>query len=138
MLEIWNNVFMQFNRENDGSLTDLPAKSVDTGMGLERVASVMIDVKSNYDTDLFQRIFREIEKVSGVRPYAGLIGDEDVGNIDMAYRVVADHIRTLTIALTDGATPSNDGRGYVMRRVLRRAVRFGRDNLKAPLDRLDY
>eukprot|EP00401_Gymnodinium_catenatum_P071599 CAMPEP_0117582300 /NCGR_PEP_ID=MMETSP0784-20121206/66352_1 /TAXON_ID=39447 /ORGANISM="" /LENGTH=1215 /DNA_ID=CAMNT_0005382799 /DNA_START=239 /DNA_END=3886 /DNA_ORIENTATION=+ len=132
VLEIWNNVFMQFNRETDGSLTELPAKSVDTGMGLERVASVLMDKRSNYDTDLFTKIFDEIQKKTSARSYSGKVGAEDTDFVDMAYRVIADHIRTLTIALTDGAVPSNDGRGYVLRRILRRAVRYGREILKAP------
>jgi len=132
VLEIWNNVFMQFNRENDGSLIELPAKSVDTGMGLERVASLMMDKPSNYDTELFQIIFAAIQKGCKCRDYTGKVGAEDTDTVDMAYRVIADHIRTLTIALTDGATPSSDGRGYVLRRILRRAVRYGRDILKAP------
>jgi len=132
VLEIWNNVFMQFNRETDGTLTDLPACSVDTGMGLERVASVLMDKRSNYDTDLFSHIFADIQKKCGCRDYTGKVGEEDTDTVDMAYRVIADHIRTLTIALTDGGVPSNDGRGYVLRRILRRAVRYGRDILKAP------
>lgn len=135
VLEIWNLVFMQFNREKDRSLTPLPAKSIDTGMGLERLVSVMNNVRSNYDTDLFQNIFEEIRKLTKARPYSGKVGADDTDGVDMAYRVVADHIRTLTIALSDGATPSNEGRGYVLRRILRRAQRYGTDFLDAPKDK---
>ncbi|CAL8073181.1 unnamed protein product [Calicophoron daubneyi] len=124
VLEIWNLVFIQFNREEDGSLRPLPAKHVDTGLGLERVLSVLQGKRSNYDTDLFQPLFEAIQKGTGVRSYTGKVGAEDKDGIDMAYRVLADHARVLTIALSDGGRAQNTGRGYVLRRILRRAVRY--------------
>lgn len=132
VIEIWNIVFIQFNRELDSSLRNLPSKHVDTGMGLERLTSILQNKSSNYDTDIFMPIFEKITEISGCRPYSGKVGAEDVDLIDMAYRVIADHIRTLTFAITDGCVPANDGRGYVLRRILRRAVRYGQEILHAP------
>ena len=126
VLEIWNNVFIQYNREADKSLRSLPAKHVDTGMGFERLVSVLQDKPSNYDTDVFTPLFAKIQEVTGAREYKGKFGSEDPDNIDTAYRVVADHVRTLTFAIADGAPPDNEGRGYVVRRVLRRGCRYAR------------
>ena len=129
VVEIWNNVFIQFNREDDGSLKPLPAKHVDTGMGFERLVTAIQGVRSNYDTDVFSPLFARIQEITGVRPYAGKFGDEDTDGIDTAYRVVADHVRTLAFALSDGGVPNNVGRGYVLRRILRRGARYARKKL---------
>jgi alanyl-tRNA synthetase len=125
VLEIWNHVFIQFNREPDGSLKPLPAKHVDTGMGLERLVSVIQGKRSNYDTDLWSPIFDAIRSETGARAYAGSLTD----HTDIAYRVIADHVRCLTVAACDGAGPGNEGRNYVLRRILRRAARHGRQTL---------
>eukprot|EP01054_Gregarina_sp_Poly1_P002704 Gregarina_sp_Poly_1__2703@NODE_1744_length_3422_cov_141_543368_g639_i1_p1_GENE_NODE_1744_length_3422_cov_141_543368_g639_i1NODE_1744_length_3422_cov_141_543368_g639_i1_p1_ORF_typecomplete_len953_score185_92tRNAsynt_2c/PF01411_19/2_2e193tRNAsynt_2c/PF01411_19/57tRNA_SAD/PF07973_14/1_7e04tRNA_SAD/PF07973_14/3_3e11DUF917/PF06032_12/0_094FKBP_N/PF01346_18/0_16_NODE_1744_length_3422_cov_141_543368_g639_i14513309 len=134
VLEVWNLVFMEFNRESSGKLTTLPAGCVDTGMGLERLVSILNNKRSNYDTDLFEPLFGAIQTACThcPREYQGKVGLEDDNRIDLAYRAVADHIRTLSIAIADGAIPSNEGRGYVLRRILRRAVRYGRQVLRAP------
>ncbi|PFH46034.1 hypothetical protein AMATHDRAFT_156759 [Amanita thiersii Skay4041] len=129
VIEVWNNVFIQFNRTEDGSLRPLPAKHVDTGMGFERLVSVLQKKQSNYDTDIFLPIFAKIEELTGVGPYQGRFGKDDVNGIDTAYRVVADHVRTLTFALSDGGIPNKDGRGYVLRRILRRGARYARKKL---------
>ncbi|KAF7593892.1 Alanine--tRNA ligase [Aspergillus hancockii] len=126
VLEIWNNVFIQYNRESDRSLKPLPNKHVDTGMGFERLVSVLQNKSSNYDTDVFSPLFQTIKNVTGAREYQGRFGADDTDGIDTAYRVVADHVRTLTFAISDGVTPNSDGRGYVIRRVLRRGVRYAR------------
>lgn len=131
VLEIWNLVFIQFNRETDGSLKLLPKKHIDCGLGLERLVSVIQNKRANYDTDFFMPIFKAIENGTKVRPYTGKVGADDTDGIDMAYRVLADHARTLTIALSDGGHPDNTGRGYVLRRILRRAVRFASEKLNA-------
>jgi len=122
-IELWNLVFIQFNRLDDGSLKELPAKHVDTGMGFERILSVLQGKSSNYDTDLWEPIFAAIEGVTG-KSYAK--GSEET---KVAFRVVADHLRAVTCAISDGALPSNTGRGYVLRRLIRRAARFGRQVL---------
>jgi alanyl-tRNA synthetase len=125
VIEIWNLVFIQFNRNPDKSLTPLPAKHVDTGMGFERVCSVIQGKPGNYDTDVFAPLFEAIRGVTKAAPYTGKLDDLK----DTAYRVIADHIRTLTFALTDGAVIGNVGRDYVLRRILRRAERYGKQTL---------
>ncbi|KAJ4164351.1 hypothetical protein LMH87_006028 [Akanthomyces muscarius] len=133
VVEVWNLVFMQFDRQKDRSLKSLPAKHIDTGMGYERLVSALQNTISNYATDCFTPLFKQIETVTGARPYTDKYGKDDADGIDTAYRVVADHIRTLSFAITDGAVPNSDGRGYVVRRVLRRGVRYARKYLNAEI-----
>lgn len=118
-LEIWNLVFSQFNHNPDDTYTPLPKQNIDTGMGLERVVSVIQDAPTNFDTDLFMPLIREAEEISG-KKYGQNSAD------DTAFKVIADHIRTVSFAVGDKALPSNEGRGYVLRRLLRRAVRFAK------------
>ena len=140
-IEIWNNVFIQYNANPDGTFSPLPAQHVDTGMGFERVTSIiqgtrgLTDFKnakiSNYETDIFRPIFDAIEKLSGKKygstlPKSGSTGDTEQEKADVAFRVIADHIRTLSFAIADGIQPGNTDRNYVLRRILRRAVRYGR------------
>jgi len=140
-IEIWNLVFIQFNANPDGTFAPLPAQHVDTGMGFERVTSIIQGTKglkdfanakiSNYETDIFRPIFDAVEKLSGKKygstlPVAGSTGDTEQEKIDVAFRVIADHIRTLSFAIADGIQPGNTDRNYVLRRILRRAVRYGR------------
>jgi len=122
VIEVWNLVFIQYNRKADGSLEDLPAKHVDTGMGFERVCAVINGKDSNYDTDVFSPVIDRIAEMSG-RNYLGALDDKD----SIAMRVMADHIRTVSFSIADGALPSNEGRGYVLRRILRRASRYARN-----------
>jgi alanyl-tRNA synthetase len=139
-IEIWNLVFIQFNANPDNSFTPLPQRHVDTGMGFERVTAMIQGTRnltdfsgtvSNYETDVFRPIFDELEKLSGKKyasslPKHGSAGETDQEKIDIAFRVIADHIRALSFAIADGIIPSNEGRGYVLRRILRRAARYGR------------
>ncbi|HWB01691.1 MAG TPA: alanine--tRNA ligase [Verrucomicrobiales bacterium] len=140
-IEIWNNVFIQYNANPDGSFVPLPAQHVDTGMGFERVVSIIHGTKnftefenakiSNYETDVFRPIFDEIEKLSGKKygstlPKPGSTGETEQEKVDVAFRVIADHIRTLSFSIADGIVPGNGDRNYVLRRILRRAVRYGR------------
>lgn len=118
-LEIWNLVFSQFNHNPDGTYTPLPKQNIDTGMGLERMVSIIQDAPTNFETDLFMPIIREVEQISGVK-YAS------ESENDVAFKVIADHIRTVAFAIGDGALPSNEGRGYILRRLLRRAVRYAK------------
>src|SRR5271169_1937229 len=139
-IEIWNLVFIQFNANPDGTFSPLPAQHVDTGMGFERVTGIMQNTKgftdftrviSNYETDIFRPIFDKIEKLSGKQyksslPKPGTTGETEHEKIDVAFRVIADHIRTLSFSIADGILPGNNDRNYVLRRILRRAVRYGR------------
>ncbi|HEX7860717.1 MAG TPA: alanine--tRNA ligase [Verrucomicrobiae bacterium] len=139
-IEIWNLVFIQFNANPDGTFSPLPAKHVDTGMGFERVTSIMQCTKnftkfdgiiSNYETDVFRPIFTKLEQLSGKKytstlPKPGSTGDTEQEKIDIAFRVIADHIRTLSFSIADGILPGNTDRNYVLRRILRRAVKYGR------------
>ncbi|MGG0890082.1 alanine--tRNA ligase [Cytobacillus horneckiae] len=125
-LEVWNLVFSEFNHNPDGTYTPLPKKNIDTGMGLERMASVVQNVRTNFDTDLFMPIIQGTEKIADVK-----YGESD--DADVAFKVIADHIRTVAFAVGDGALPSNEGRGYVLRRLLRRAVRYAKQiNINRP------
>ena len=123
VIEIWNLVFMQYNRKANGSLENLPAKHVDTGMGFERLCMVIQGVQSNYDTDVFTPIIREVETITQTKYEDKTKENEE--EINIAIRVIADHIRAVAFAIADGQLPSNNGAGYVIRRILRRAIRYG-------------
>src|SRR5206468_4201736 len=139
-IEIWNLVFIQFNANPDGTFTPLPAKHVDTGMGFERLTSFIQCTKSfadfsgvisNYETDIFRPLFDKLEKLSGKKygstlPPAGTTGTTQQEKIDVAFRVIADHIRTLSLGIADGIEPGNKERNAVLRRILRRGAMFGR------------
>jgi alanyl-tRNA synthetase len=124
VVEIWNNVFMEFNRKADGSLEKLPARHVDTGMGFERLCMVLQNVQSNYDTDVFTPLIQEIESITATK-YVSKNATAAEEKVNIAIRVIADHIRAVAFAIADGQLPSNTGAGYVIRRILRRAIRYG-------------
>ena len=125
VVEIWNLVFMQYNRKADGSLEKLPAQHVDTGMGFERLCMVLQGVKSNYDTDVFTPLIREIETITNSTYDKDSLPTDDNGKVSVAIRVIADHVRAVAFSIADGQLPSNTGAGYVIRRILRRAIRYG-------------
>lgn len=118
-LEVWNLVFMQYDKQPDGTLKPLAQTGVDTGMGLERLCTILQDTDSVFNTDLFANIIKKTEKITG-KKYG-----EQVDNLKAAFHVLADHIRSATLLITDGCAPSNDGRGYVLRKIIRRAALFG-------------
>ncbi|MCW4469526.1 alanine--tRNA ligase [Flavobacterium sp. MFBS3-15] len=124
VVEIWNNVFMEFNRKADGSLEKLPAQHVDTGMGFERLCMVLQNVQSNYDTDVFTPLIEKIEALTGAK-YNSKAANDAEEKTNIAIRVIADHVRAVAFAIADGQLPSNGGAGYVIRRILRRAIRYG-------------
>ncbi|RTY86558.1 alanine--tRNA ligase [Flavobacterium sp. RSP15] len=142
VVEIWNNVFMEFNRKADGSLEKLPAKHVDTGMGFERLCMALQGKTSNYDTDVFMPLIEKVEQITGLKYTSNSVGtsrdlsvpNADEEKINIAIRVVVDHVRAVAFAIADGQLPSNTGAGYVIRRILRRAIRYGFTflNIKEP------
>lgn len=134
VLEIWNLVFIQYNKLSNSELKELSTKSVDTGMVLERLTSILQNKLSNYDTDIFRQILDYIHKEIGAPSYSVKVGIEDHNMIDTSYRIIADHARTLTIAISDGARPPNEKRGYVVRRILRRSIRYATQYLAAKDD----
>ncbi len=127
VVEIWNNVFMEFNRKADGSLEKLPAQHVDTGMGFERLCMAMQGVTSNYDTDVFTPLIEKVEQITGLKYTSNEVKNisEEQNKINIAIRVIVDHVRAVAFAIADGQLPSNNGAGYVIRRILRRAIRYG-------------
>jgi alanyl-tRNA synthetase len=127
VVEIWNNVFMEFNRKADGSLEKLPAQHVDTGMGFERLCMAMQNVTSNYDTDVFTPLIAKIEQITGLQYTSNEVKNisEEQNKTNIAIRVIVDHVRAVAFAIADGQLPSNGGAGYVIRRILRRAIRYG-------------
>lgn len=127
VVEIWNNVFMEFNRKADGSLEKLPAQHVDTGMGFERLCMAMQNVISNYDTDVFTPLIEKVEQITGLKYTSNEVKNvsEEQNKTNIAIRVIVDHVRAVAFAIADGQLPSNTGAGYVIRRILRRAIRYG-------------